>query len=358
MVLDPAKPFDITCKVDASYDGMRLDKFVAATAPRISRTKIKEYNKQNRITVNDNIRPDSWRVKNGDIVVLRCRIPKGGEDLGRNIPVDIVYEDDDILGVNKQAGLVVHPVALHRHNTLLNALYWRYKDKLPSHQQITLVNRIDRYTSGVVLVSKNMDAKRILQKQFEARTVSKSYLALVLGNIEKDRGEINLPIGQKLNRTNRTMMGIRKDGAGKKSKTFYVVKERFCDYTLVQLLPKTGRQHQLRVHMSAIGHPLVADHLYGDNHGLVFYKDSLGSPVNELMRFALHAENLTFCHPVNGQEMTINAPPPDDFSSAVEGLRKGLTVKKGKLNILEEVEQEEETRDLQKIYGNTEFDKL
>lgn len=361
MAIDPSKPFDLEYKVDESQDGMRLDKYIASVIPTISRTKIKTYNSQKRITVNGEIKPDSWKVKDGDMVVLKCRVPEGGENLGKNIPVEIIFEDDYLIAVNKQAGLVVHPVALHRHNTLMNALYWKYKDKLSEEQDITLVNRIDQYTSGVVLVCKDLESKRNLQEQFEARTVSKSYLAIVCGELENGSGEIDLPIGPKKNRTNRVMMGIRHDEEGKPSHTFYEVIERLPSFTVVRLTPKTGRQHQLRVHMAEIGHPLAADHLYGDDKGLKFL-DNNGQEICELSRFALHAKDLTFIHPVTEKEMTIEAPLPDDMANTINALRENRDMVKFSLNKVEYMPEKDRTietdKNLSEIYGDNEFDRL
>ncbi|MHC4872821.1 MAG: RluA family pseudouridine synthase [Planctomycetota bacterium] len=359
MAIDPAKPYDIDCKVDEEQNGMRLDKFIAVTMPRISRTKIKEYNKLLRITVNDQIKPDNWRVKTGDIVILKCRIPEGAEDLGKNIPLEIIYDDEYLIGVNKQAGLVVHPVALHRHNTMMNALYWKYKDSLNDDQELTLVNRIDQYTSGVVLACKDLGTKRILQEQFEARSVSKSYLAIVEGKLKEDAGEINLPLGPKLNREIELMIGVRHDEEGKPSKTIFEVIEKFTGYTLVKLIPHTGRQHQLRVHMAEAGHPLAADHLYGDNKGLLFKNNSATEA--RLDRFALHAEKLTFRHPVTEKEITITAPLPKDMAETLTALRENWDLEKYLLNKIEykaaDTENKSE-RDLNRIYGQSEFDRL
>ncbi|MFW5857140.1 MAG: pseudouridine synthase, partial [Planctomycetota bacterium] len=270
-MLDPSKPFDLTYRVDPTHDGMRLDRYVHAMAPTISRTRVKRYNAEGRIRLNDAVRPDNARVRTGDAVLLQCREPAGGIDVARDIPVEIVYEDEHLLAVNKQPGLVVHPVALHRHDTLMNALYFLYEDRLPAGRELSLVNRIDKLTSGIVLVAKGLEAKRHLQEQFEARTPYKTYLAVARGVVDGEQGEIALPIGPKADCANRCVQAVRRDSAGKPCLTRFWVRERFADrgvtlpdgtesrqgYTLVRFALATGRQHQIRVHAMALGHPLL-----------------------------------------------------------------------------------------------------
>jgi 23S rRNA pseudouridine1911/1915/1917 synthase len=353
MVIDPAKPFDLQHRVDPAYDGERLDRFVQAMVPTISRTRVQRYNRAGRVLVNGRRRADNWRVRSGDRVVLKVHEPPEGADAARHIPVSVLYEDEWLLAVNKQPGLVVHPVALHRHNTLMNALYWRYKDRLPAAKELSLVNRIDKLTSGVVLVSKDIRAKRNLQEQFEARRVYKTYQALVAGGVEEESGEINLPLGPKADCQNRCVQAVRRDSAGKPSLSRYWVLERLRHapppaagpppagteplaagraFTLLRLSPQTGRQHQLRVHAAAAGHPLVGDHLYGDNRAWVWRAaggEAAGadaSGTGRLERFALHAESLTITHPVEKREMRFTAPLPADLAGALEALRRGWPV--------------------------------
>lgn len=373
MPVDPAKPFNLTFPVTPTYAAYRLDAFVKAMVPKMSRTKIQKYIARNRVEVNHTPRRSNWIVRDGDFVVLICDLPEGGDDAGRFIPLDIVHEDDDILVVNKQPGLVVHPVALHRHDTLLNALYWRYKDTLPPSQEISLANRLDQFTSGIVLVTKHTASKQALQPQFEGRTTKKEYLALCHGLVEPDAGEIDAPIGPAEGTENRTLMAIRRDEAGKPSHTHFEVVERFPPtrpgepaFTLVRLAPVTGRQHQLRVHMQFLGHPLVCDDRYGtpdallltppmethdghpadtpaDSSSASLHKadacepasinpnahapDSLdvykAKPFCMLDRYALHAYSLTFTHPTRHTRQTCTAPLAPDMQAALDALRAG-----------------------------------
>jgi len=339
MPIDPAKPFDLLFTVDPHWADLRLDLYLKRMMPAISRVRLQRYIREGRVEVNGKARPANWRVRLGDHVLLRCREPAEGADAGRHIPLHILYEDDDIVAVNKQAGLVVHPVGLHRHDTLMNAIYWRYRDILPESQAISLVNRLDQFTSGIVLVAKNTAAKQALQEQFEARQPRKTYLALCVGWPDAERGEIDLPLGPALSRKHRCQMGVRYDGAGKPSHTSYEVIERCrgiwataeesktegeggeARFSLVRLTPHTGRTHQLRVHMAAIDHPLAADDRYGD--GCALCLTLTGEPEVILERYALHAAEISFRHPRSQQPITIAAPLAEDIAQAVSYLQRG-----------------------------------
>ena len=336
MPIDPAKPFDLTFTVDPSWNGLRLDRFVKAMVPAMSRTKIQRYIKAGRVEVNAVSRSANWRVRTADTVLLRCNVPEEGADAGKRIPLDILFEDDDIVAVNKQPGLVVHPVSLHRHDTLLNALYWRYKDELPEDQELSLANRLDEQTSGVILATKHAHAKRLLQEQFEARTPRKAYLALCVGLVAADTDVIDLPLGPAPDEGDRCQIAVRTDDAGKPSSTRFVVLERFdapaalgtpAGYTLVRLEPKTGRQHQLRVHMAAQGHALLCDPRYGRPEPLAAVSPTGGRAV--LSRTALHAAELSFRHPRTDAPMTVRASLPADMRDLLDGLRRGWRIEVG-----------------------------
>ncbi len=323
MAIDPAKPFDLEYAVDPLYDRERLDKFIKAMLPSMSRTRIQLRIGEGRVEVNGEARPSNWRVMAGDRVLVRCREPEGGAaEAGRSIPLDIIYEDGEVIAVNKQAGLIVHPVGKHRHDTLLNALYWRYKEVLPIGESVNLANRLDQFTSGVILATKNTRSKRILQEDFEARIPAKTYLALCRGIVEEDGGEVDLPIGpeDKAGRDHCNMM-VRHDALGKESRTIFEVLERFPQgFSLVKLRPITGRQHQLRVHMQALGHPLAGDGRYGGGYRLEV--GAGGAPVL-LERYALHAAELIFRHPADRREMRIRAPLAGDIEALLAALRAG-----------------------------------
>lgn len=298
----------------------------------MSRTKIQKYCAAGRICVNGAPRPANWIVRLGDQVLLVCKDPENGgaaavaEKIAGELVV--IYEDEEILAVNKPAGLVVHPVGKHRHDTLLNALYMRYKDILPPEQEVSLANRLDQYTSGLILVAKNTGAKRILQYQFENREVSKEYYALCTGIIAADSGKIDAPLGP-ADPGSTLLQALRYDSLGKPAQTEYEVCERFAPgggaddpgLTFVHLLPHTGRQHQLRVHLASLGHPLLADKHYGDGRTLTLSRGGESAIIN---RYALHAAQLTFRHP-DGTIRTLQAPLADDMTAALAALRTGWT---------------------------------
>lgn len=338
MPIDPAKPFDLRYEVTRNYLDHRLDQFVKAMVPSMSRTRIQNHIREGRVSVNDEVRPANWRVRLDDRVILHCREPEGGAvEEAKNIPLEFIYEDDELAVLNKQPGLVVHPVGIYRHNTLLNALYWHYKDLLPPEQEISLANRLDQFTSGVILLAKNTTSKRILQGQFENRETHKVYQALCEGVLAQDAGSIDAPIGPGRGEF-RTSMEVRDDEEGKQAHTAYEVLERFLPlpgapgdaedkgYTLVRLMPHTGRQHQLRVHMAHIGHPLVCDDRYGFSRPLQL-EDARGHTA-EVRRYALHACELTFTHP-DGRVMTVQAPLATDLQEALILLRAGAPRKRG-----------------------------
>ncbi len=328
MPIDPAKPFDLQYEVTRTYMDIRLDQFVKAMVPSMSRTRIQTHIKEGRVSVTGVPRPANWRVRLGDAVILHCREPEGAVDEAKSIPLEFLYEDDDLAALNKQPGLVVHPVGIFRHNTLLNALYWHYKDLLPPEQEISLANRLDQFTSGVILLAKNTASKRVLQEQFENRETAKVYQALCEGVIGPDSGEIEAPIGPGTGPC-RTSMEVRRDAEGKPALTVFEVLERFapdpaCEgdkgFTLVRLKPHTGRQHQLRVHMAHLGHPLVCDDRYGMPRPLQLSGADGG--VAEVRRYALHACELTFTHP-GGRVLTVRAPLAADLQGVLELLRAG-----------------------------------
>jgi 23S rRNA pseudouridine1911/1915/1917 synthase len=348
MPIDPAKPFDLSFPVTPLYHGCRLDHFVKAMVPSMSRTKIQKYVELHRVLVNGAAQANNWRVRRDDAVMLRCREPGNTSTAAAEIAaaLKIIYEDDAIVVVNKAAGIVAHPVGKHRHDTLLNALYWRYRDQLPPEQEVALVNRLDQYTSGVILIAKDTAAKRILQAQFESRRTEKIYYALVRGIVTADHGTIDLPLGPATDGKS-LLQAVRLDGAGKAAQTTYEVLERFPDgagnqpaaphlgaakensgagISFVSLRPHTGRQHQLRVHLASIGHPLVADQHYGDGAALVFPAADLDAekiPALSLTRYALHAAALTIIHPRSGARQTFTAPLADDMADALRRLRVG-----------------------------------
>lgn len=248
--------------------------------------------------------------KPGD--VLSIKLPEEKSDFpSENIPIHPVYEDSDLLLLNKQPGIIVHPTKGHPYHTIANGLM-KYMEDTDQSFKIRFVNRLDMDTTGLLIVAKNSHAQDDLVKQMKANTTEKRYIALVNGLIERESFTIDLPIGRPDPEDVRR--GVMMEG-GHPSVTHGKVLERFPavrgnDYTMVELLLETGRTHQIRVHMSHIGHPLIGDSLYG------------GSNTDLLQRQALHAYKLSFRHPISGKPITIQAPLPDDMSTLLETLRR------------------------------------
>jgi 23S rRNA pseudouridine1911/1915/1917 synthase len=271
----------------------------------------------------------NYRVKPEDVVtIMMTRPPRTFEILPENIPIKIIYEDDDLLVVDKPAGLVVHPGHGNYTGTLVNALAWYLKDDPtydPNDPSLGLVHRIDKDTSGLLVVAKKPEAKAHLSAQFFYKTTKREYRALVWGNIKEDSGRIEGNIGR--DPSNRMLMRVFPEGdMGKPAVTHYTVLERFGYCTLVKCRLETGRTHQIRVHMKHIGHVLFNDERYGGNEILkgnktAKYKQFVENCFNICPRQALHAKTLGFTHPTTGEEMFFNSDLPDDMVSLIDKWR-------------------------------------
>ncbi|OJG87014.1 RluA family pseudouridine synthase [Enterococcus silesiacus] len=272
-----------------------------------SRSQIQQWLKDQNITVNGEITRPNYKVKENDEISINVPEPEELDVLAEDIPIEIVYEDDDVLVVNKPQGMVVHPSAGHQHGTLVNALLYHIKDLSSINGIIRpgIVHRIDKDTSGLLMVAKNDKAHIALAEQLKDKTSLRKYVALVHGEISHDKGEINAPIGRSKN--DRKMQAVIE--GGKPAVTHFEVLERFEGYTLVQLQLETGRTHQIRVHMKYIGFPVAGDPLYGPRKTLKGNGQFL------------HAEVLGFKHPTTGQMMVFEAPLPDLFEKTLEQLR-------------------------------------
>ena len=260
--------------------------------------------KRNKLVYLNGKQTEGWyRVKTGDVVSVSLPDEKSNFP-AQDIPLFPVYEDDDILLLNKQPGLIVHPTKGHPAGTVANALM-HYQVQTGQSWKIRFVNRLDMDTSGLLIVAKNAYCQNELTLQMKQNHLKKTYLAIVSGVIEEDTGSIDLPIGRP--DPTDVRRGVMEDGAP--SLTHYQVLERFPAYTLVKLHLETGRTHQIRVHMSHIGHPVLGDHLYGEEKPYI------------IQRQALHAAQLTFDHPVTGEHLVIEAPLPEDMKKAIEFIR-------------------------------------
>ncbi len=293
--------------------GVRLDRALAARFPGYSRSRLQRAVKEGHATVNGRPARAGRPLSAGDDVVVELATETRSYALPENIPLRILYEDARLAVIDKPPGFTVHPGAGERRGTLANALAYRYGElsSLQGPLRPGIVHRLDRDTSGVILVARDDEAHRILAAQFKERTVSKTYLAVVRGLPDFDADLISLPIARDVRQPER--MAIRHD-VGRASETYYEVRERFHRHAFLEVHPRTGRTHQIRVHLAALGHSIVADRVYGradrDLRGVIG-------------RQALHAHRLALRHPETGEEMEFESPLPADMAGLLEFLRSG-----------------------------------
>jgi 23S rRNA pseudouridine1911/1915/1917 synthase len=316
--------------VDKGQEINRIDKFLSARmSSNISRTRIQNAADAGSITVNGKAVKSNYKIHPEDEILLLIPRPDETWDLEpENIPIDIVYEDDDLLIVNKRAGMVCHPGHGNRRGTLINALLHHFKGLPKSSYDLRpgLVHRIDKDTSGIMVVAKTEYALAHLSKQFFDRTTRRKYIALAWGNIKEDAGTIDAYIGR--HTTDRMQFAVFPEGeVGKAAVTHYEVIERLGYVTLVHCKLETGRTHQIRVHMKHIGHTLFNDSRYGGDRvleGTIFtkYKQFVINCFETLPRQALHAATLGFKHPTTGEEMFFEQPIPDDMAQCIDKWRR------------------------------------
>lgn len=327
--------------VDKGQVPIRIDKFLFNKNEKISRNRIQNSILAGSLLVNKNEIKASYKVRPGDVITLVLATPpREIKIIPEDILLKIIYEDDDIIIVDKPAGMVVHPALGNYSGTLLNALSYRFQNlpqsNFKTHQPTThsqpsvlrpgLVHRIDKNTSGLLVVTKNEIAMDFLAKQFFHHTIKRTYLALVWGDFKEDRGTISGHIGRSLK--NRKMMAVFPEGEhGKSAVTHYKVIERIGYVSLVECKLETGRTHQIRVHMKYIGHPVFNDNEYGGNKivkGTVFtkYKQFVENCFKIIPRQALHAKSLGFIHPSTRQEVYFESPLPEDFKQVLEKWKK------------------------------------
>ncbi len=308
---------------------MRIDKFLSVRIEGVSRNRIQQAASANCILVNNIPVKASYKVKPLDVVSLVMDRPRRElEIIPENIPLDIVYEDDYLMVINKAPGMVVHPGHGNYTGTLVNAIAYHLKHEHGmdmTDPRLGLVHRIDKDTSGLLLIAKTDDAKTHLSMQFFNKTTKRKYVALVWGNVEKDEGTIEGNIGR--DNKNRLLMNVFEDGSqGKPAITHYKVLERFGYVSLVECSLETGRTHQIRVHMKHIGHTLFNDERYGGNEVLrgtnfAKYKQFVYNCFSICPRQCLHAQTLGFIHPHTKEEMIFEYNLPDDIERVVERWR-------------------------------------
>ncbi len=317
--------------VDKGQSLLRIDKFLTARLEHVSRNRIQQAAEAGNILVNGKAVKSNYRIKPLDLITIVLAFPpKDVELIPEEIPLEILFEDEDILVLNKQAGLVVHPGHGNFNGTLVNALTWHFSREVlhlgkEAWRHPFLVHRIDKDTSGVMLVAKTEMAQYKLAKQFFDHSISRRYWALVWGDFKEDEGTITGHIGRSLR--DRLMMDVFPEGDhGKHAVTHYRVLERFAYVTLVECRLETGRTHQIRAHMKYAGHPLFNDITYGGERilkGTVFtkYRQFVENCFEILGRQALHAKSLGFIHPITGLPMFFETELPENLALVIEKWR-------------------------------------
>ena len=316
--------------------GWRLDLFLAAKFPQYSRVLLrKAIQAENGVDVDGKHGKPSFRLKPGSVVSFRLVEPPRESPIPEDIPLDVLYEDDDLAVVNKPSNMVVHPSRGHWSGTLVSALAYRFAGQLSSNRgpaRPGIVHRLDRDTSGAIIVAKNDVAHAHLAALFEEKRIQKEYFAIALGGINVDREVVDLPIGH--HPKYRVKMAIAPDDPeAKPAKTFFEVVERFRGFSTVRCMPKTGRTHQIRLHLLSLGCPILCDKLYGGRSTLTreelagqYDRSPKGDENREstilLARQALHARKITFEHPTTGKILEIEAPLPADMLQTIEALRE------------------------------------
>ncbi|MFR8103720.1 MAG: RluA family pseudouridine synthase [Clostridia bacterium] len=298
-----------TYQVKKEETGQRIDRYLA-TVGKYSRTAIQRLIQEEKIQVNKKSQKPSYKVQEGDILTVEEEKPVETSLKAQDIPVEVIYEDKDIIVVNKPKGMVVHPANGNPDGTLVNAILSICKDSLSGiggEIRPGIVHRLDKDTSGLLIIAKNDESHIKMSEQIKNREVKKIYIALVRGNVKEKEATIDMPIGRSTK--DRKKMAVTKKG--KNAVTHFKVLERFNGYTLLEVRIETGRTHQIRVHLSEIGYPIVGDMVYSNG------KNPFG--VEGQM---LHAQKLQFKHPITGKELILEAPIPEYFKKVLESLEK------------------------------------
>lgn len=299
---------EISLKAECSGD--RIDRFLSGRLSDISRSYLQKLLKEGHISVNGKTVKASYKVSDGDEVLIRIPESEVPDILPEDIPLDILYEDDDILVVNKPKGMVVHPAPGHYSHTLVNAVMYHCGDRLSGINGVMrpgIVHRIDMDTTGALLICKNDRAHQIMAEALKEHAITRRYHAVVCGNIKEDEGTVDAPIGR--HPTDRKKMSTKAPN-GRRAVTHYRVLERFGNYTYIECELETGRTHQIRVHMASVGHPVLGDPVYGPSR----------CPFR-LQGQTLHAKILGIRHPSSGEYMEFDAPLPEYFSELLNRLR-------------------------------------
>ena len=294
-----------------SQEGERLDRYLAAAMPERSRSYVQKLIKEQNVLVNGGPVKASYRLLIGDRLDITLPEAQEPDIVAENIPLDILYEDSELIIVNKPKQMVVHPAAGHYSGTLVNGLMYHCRHELSGingTMRPGIVHRIDMDTTGSLVVCKNDKAHQSLAEQLKVHSIRRIYVAIIHGNLKEDKGTVDAPIGR--HPTERKKMSVHTKN-GKQAVTHYQVLDRFGDYTYIQCELETGRTHQIRVHMASIGHPLLGDIIYGPRK----------CPFPKLIGQTLHAKTLGLIHPETGEYLEIEAPLPEYFVELLERLR-------------------------------------
>ena len=305
-------------KIGPEHSGVRLDAFLASQIEGWSRARLQKLIENEDVLVNRKASKPAYKLREGDEVEIELTAPPTTDFAPENIPLDIVYEDDTLVVVNKPAGLVVHPAAGTPSGTLANALAYHFQ-QLPDRGagvRPGIVHRLDRDTSGLLVVAKTDAAIENLSDQFRDRTVFKSYIALVHGRVSPDSGKIDQPLAR--DRSNRTRMAVVR--GGRNALTLYRVRHSFDRFTLLDVELKTGRTHQIRVHLAWLKHPVVGDETYGGGRDNTIQDPQLRAQVRHLNRHFLHAEKLAFTHPETKELVKFESPLPSELANLLTAL--------------------------------------
>jgi 23S rRNA pseudouridine1911/1915/1917 synthase len=314
---------------DKRQEPLRIDKFLMNRLEGATRNKIQQALEEGNITVNGQIVKSNYKIRPADeIIVYDTRRPDITDIIPEELPLDIAYEDESLMVINKKAGMVVHPGCGNYSGTLINGLSWYLQKKtgnLSELPRVGLVHRIDKDTTGLVVIAKTEQAVTKLSAQFKAHTVHRRYIALVWGDVTENSGTIVAHVGR--HQRFRKLFAAYPEGEhGKEAVTHYKVLERFGYVTAIELQLETGRTHQIRVHMQSIGHPLFGDTTYGGDRivkGTIFakYKQFVENTLSLIPRQALHAKELGFIHPESGEQMLFNSELPNDMQAAIDRWR-------------------------------------
>ncbi len=332
---EPVLTETVNIIVDKGQESIRIDKYILSKVEGATRNKIQQAIEEELVLVNEKPVKSNYKIRPLDhIICFSKRAPIDTEIVPENIPVNIVYEDDDVVVINKPHGMVVHPGSGNFNGTLVNAMAYYLQQQnvvVDELNRVGLVHRIDKDTSGLILFAKNAKALAHLGAQFREHTVKRKYVALVWGDPKEDRGRIEANIARNM-RFRKLFEAFPETDHGKHAITHYSVLERFGYVTLINCVLETGRTHQIRVHMKYLGHTLFGDVTYGGNKvlkGTVYakYKQFCENCFNILPRQALHAQTIGFVHPTSGKEMFFESELPTDLATVIEKWRNYVAVK-------------------------------